>query len=184
MPYHNPALLAKTCATLDVVSHGRSIIGLGAAWHEPEFAAYRWPFPMAPQRLEMLEEAVQIIDLMLRESPARFSGKHYSIKYAYNDPMPVQQPRPPIMGGGSVHRSGRPDLAGVDWTGKRETRSYSDTKLFVTTLMAAVARLRPDVLAHAVDPGWVPTKMGGPVASDELALAHVTQAWLATTGYP
>jgi NAD(P)-dependent dehydrogenase (short-subunit alcohol dehydrogenase family) len=78
-------------------------------------------------------------------------------------------------------RWNEPDLAGVDWTGERETRSYSDAKLFVTTLMAAVAELRPDVIAHAVDPGWVPTKMGGPGASDDLALAHVTQAWLATT---
>ena len=84
----------------------------------------------------------------------------------------------------SMHRGGQPDLAGIDWTGERQTRSYSDAKLFVTALMAALARLRPDVLAHAVDPGWVPTKMGGTGASDDLALAHVTQAWLATTDDP
>ena len=84
----------------------------------------------------------------------------------------------------SMHRGGRADLAGVDWTGEGDTHSYSDTKLFVTALMAAVARLRPDVLAHAVDPGWVPTKMGGPGATDDLALAHVTQAWLASTDDP
>ncbi len=84
----------------------------------------------------------------------------------------------------SMHRGGRADLAGVDWTGERDTHSYSDTKLFVTALMAAVARLRPDVRAHAVDPGWVPTKMGGPGATDDLALAHVTQAWLASTDDP
>lgn len=84
----------------------------------------------------------------------------------------------------SMHRGGRPDLDGIDWTGERETRSYSDAKLFVTTLMAAVARHRSDVLAHAVDPGWVPTKMGGTGASDDLALAHVTQGWLATTDDP
>src|SRR4051812_13616030 len=84
----------------------------------------------------------------------------------------------------SMHRGGHPDLAGVDWTGKRETHSYSDAKLFVTTLMAAVARLRPDAVAHAVDPGWVPTRMGGPGASDDLALAHVTQVWLPTTADP
>jgi NAD(P)-dependent dehydrogenase (short-subunit alcohol dehydrogenase family) len=84
----------------------------------------------------------------------------------------------------SMHRGGHPDLAGVDWTGKRETHSYSDAKLFVTTLMAAVARLRPEVVAHAVDPGWVSTRMGGPGASDDVALAHVTQVWLATTADP
>jgi len=84
----------------------------------------------------------------------------------------------------SMHRGGRPNLASVDWTGNRETHSYSDAKLFVTTLMAAVARRCPDVPAHAVDPGWVPTRMGGAGAPDDLSLAHVTQAWLATTDDP
>jgi NAD(P)-dependent dehydrogenase (short-subunit alcohol dehydrogenase family) len=83
-----------------------------------------------------------------------------------------------------MHRGGRRDLGGIDWTDARETRSYSDSKLFVTTLMATVARLRPDVVSHAVDPGWVPTRMGGPGASDDLALAHVTQTWLATADDP
>ncbi|MEL7974805.1 SDR family NAD(P)-dependent oxidoreductase [Isoptericola sp. F-RaC21] len=80
-----------------------------------------------------------------------------------------------------MHRGGRADLSGADWAGSRTTRSYSDSKLFVTTLMAAVARRWPDTWSHAVDPGWVPTRMGGPGASDDLDLAHVTQAWLATT---
>jgi NAD(P)-dependent dehydrogenase (short-subunit alcohol dehydrogenase family) len=84
----------------------------------------------------------------------------------------------------SMHRGGQSDLTGIDWTGQRATRSYSDAKLYVTALMAAIARHRPDVLAHAVDPGWVPTKMGGAGASDDLALAHVTQVWLASTHDP
>lgn len=84
----------------------------------------------------------------------------------------------------SMHRGGRPELSSADWSGSRETASYSDSKLFVTALMAAVARRWADVLAHAVDPGWVPTKMGGPSASDDLALGHVTQAWLTTTSDP
>ena len=81
----------------------------------------------------------------------------------------------------SMHRGGRADLTAIDWTGVRDGRSYSDSKLLVTALMAAVARRWPRVLTHAVDPGWVPTKMGGTSASDDLALAHLTQAWLATT---
>jgi NAD(P)-dependent dehydrogenase (short-subunit alcohol dehydrogenase family) len=84
----------------------------------------------------------------------------------------------------SMHRGGKPDLTGIDWTGQRATGSYSDAKLYVTALTAGIARHRPDVLAHAVDPGWVPTKMGGAGASDDLALAHVTQLWLATTDDP
>lgn len=100
-PYRNPALLAKACTTLDVLSHGRSIIGLGAAWHEPEFVAYGWPFPSLRERFEMLEEAVQVVDRMLTQRPASFSGKHYTLRDAYNDPRPVQQPRPPVLIGGS-----------------------------------------------------------------------------------
>lgn len=79
----------------------------------------------------------------------------------------------------SMHHGGRPDIAGVNWSRGQESRSYSDSKLFVTALAAAVARLWPDVSAYAVDPGWVPTRMGGASASDDLRLGHVTQAWLA-----
>ena len=76
-----------------------------------------------------------------------------------------------------MHSGGR-RLAGMDWSGERITGSYSDSKLFVTTLAAAVARLWPDVLSNAVDPGWVPTRMGGRNAPDDLQLGHETQEWL------
>jgi F420-dependent oxidoreductase-like protein len=101
VPYRNPALLAKMLTTLDVIAHGRTIVGLGAAWHEPEFVAYGWPFPSVRERMERLEEAVQIVDRLMSERPASFSGKHFTVEGAYNDPMPVQKPRPPIMIGGS-----------------------------------------------------------------------------------
>jgi NAD(P)-dependent dehydrogenase (short-subunit alcohol dehydrogenase family) len=79
-----------------------------------------------------------------------------------------------------AHRSGRARLDGIDWSGGT-AGSYSDSKLFVTTLAVAVARIWPDVLSNAVDPGWVPTKMGGPGAPDDLRLGHLTQEWLATS---
>ncbi|AKJ08643.1 short-chain dehydrogenase [Streptomyces incarnatus] len=81
------------------------------------------------------------------------------------------------------HFGGRPSLDGVDWRGA-SAGSYADSKLFVTTLAAAVARLRPDVLSNAVDPGWVPTKMGGPGAPDDLELGHRTQEWLVSSDEP
>jgi len=104
VPYRNPALLAKMCATLDVISHGRSLVGLGAAWHEQEFRAYGWPFPPLAERMDMLEEAVQIVDRLLRQHPVSFSGQYYTLSNAFNDPLPVQKPRPPIMIGGSGER--------------------------------------------------------------------------------
>ena len=79
-----------------------------------------------------------------------------------------------------MHRGGRARLDGLDWHGERETGSYSDSKLLVTALALAVARRWPGVPSNAVDPGWVPTKMGGPGAPDDLRLGHLTQEWLAT----
>jgi NAD(P)-dependent dehydrogenase (short-subunit alcohol dehydrogenase family) len=80
------------------------------------------------------------------------------------------------------HRAGRADLTDIDWSST--TGRYSDSKLFVTTLAAAIARLWPDVHSNAVDPGWVPTRMGGPGAPDDLRLGHLTQEWLATSEDP
>jgi NAD(P)-dependent dehydrogenase (short-subunit alcohol dehydrogenase family) len=91
----------------------------------------------------------------------------------------IDRPQRLIYLGSSEHRSGRGSLTGIDWSGQT-TGSYPDSKLFVTTLAAAVARIWPDVFSNAVDPGWVPTRMGGPGASDDLRLGHLTQEWLAT----
>jgi NAD(P)-dependent dehydrogenase (short-subunit alcohol dehydrogenase family) len=79
-----------------------------------------------------------------------------------------------------MHRSGRPRLTDMDWSGQRTTGSYSDSKLFVTTFAAALAGMWPAVFINAVDPGWVPTRMGGFGAPDDLRLGHLTQEWLAT----
>lgn len=89
----------------------------------------------------------------------------------------------------SMHRGGTATLDGLDWSGSARTASYSDSKLLVTVLAAAVARVRPGVFSNAVDPGWVPTSMGGPNAPDDLELGHRTQVALAegrgadTSGY-
>ncbi len=93
----------------------------------------------------------------------------------------IQRPRRLIYISSGMHSGGRSTLHGRDWSGRVPTASYSDSKLFVTTLAAAVARLWPDVASNAVDPGWVPTKMGGAGAPDDLRLGHITQEWLATS---
>lgn len=93
----------------------------------------------------------------------------------------IERPERLIYLSSSMHKGGRANLSGMDWTGRTATGSYSDSKLFVTTLAAAVARLWPAVYSNAVDPGWVPTRMGGPSAPDDLRLGHLTQEWLATS---
>jgi NAD(P)-dependent dehydrogenase (short-subunit alcohol dehydrogenase family) len=85
-----------------------------------------------------------------------------------------------------MHLSGDSSLRDIDWTARRwnAMQAYSDSKLYVTTLAFALARHWPGVHAHAVDPGWVPTRMGGPGASDDLELGHETQEWLAVSDDP
>ena len=96
----------------------------------------------------------------------------------------IQRPQRLVYLSSGMHHGGRADVAGVDWSGQSRTGSYSDSKLFVTTLAVAVARIWPDVYSNAVDPGWVPTRMGGPGAPDDLRLGHLTQEWLATSDEP
>jgi NAD(P)-dependent dehydrogenase (short-subunit alcohol dehydrogenase family) len=96
----------------------------------------------------------------------------------------IHRPQRLVYLASGMHRGGRASLTGIDWSGHRTTGSYSDSKLFVTTLTVAVARRWADVVSNAVDPGWVPTKMGGPGAPDDLRLGHLTQEWLATSEEP
>ncbi|WP_145942945.1 SDR family NAD(P)-dependent oxidoreductase [Corynebacterium glyciniphilum] len=91
----------------------------------------------------------------------------------------LQRPARSIVLSSSMHYSGSLDGATTAIAGRRDT-SYSDTKLWVTALFHGIALRWPDVLVHAVDPGWVPTRMGGPSASDDLTEGHRTQEWLAT----
>ena len=85
-----------------------------------------------------------------------------------------------------MHTGGRANLDDLDWTTRpwNGTQAYCDSKLYITTLAFAVAHRWPDVRSNAVDPGWVPTRMGGPSASDDLTLGHRTQVWLATSDDP
>ena len=99
--YRNPALLAKMVTTLDIVSSGRAMLGLGAAWYEEEHDAFGFDFPRAGERLDRLEEALQICRAMFTEEAPSFAGKHYRIEKALNIPRPVQPNGPRIMVGGS-----------------------------------------------------------------------------------
>ena len=97
--YRNPALLAKTITTLDIVSGGRAQLGIGAGWFELEHDSLGFEFGTFTERFEKLEEALQIILPMLRDERPTFSGKHYSVDNAINQPPPIS--RIPIMVGGS-----------------------------------------------------------------------------------
>jgi NAD(P)-dependent dehydrogenase (short-subunit alcohol dehydrogenase family) len=85
-----------------------------------------------------------------------------------------------------MHRGGDASLRDVDWVERRwdSTRAYSESKLYLTALAFAIARLWSSVSSNAVDPGWVPTKMGGPGAPDDFEMGYLTQTWLAVSDEP
>jgi alkanesulfonate monooxygenase SsuD/methylene tetrahydromethanopterin reductase-like flavin-dependent oxidoreductase (luciferase family) len=101
--FRNPGLMVKMATTLDHVTNGKSIFGLGAGWHVNEHQAYGFGFPPAGERVSRLEEALKITHALWDSAqPASFEGTYYQLDQAYNNPAPVQQPHPPIMvaGGG------------------------------------------------------------------------------------
>jgi F420-dependent oxidoreductase-like protein len=101
--YRHPGLLAKTVTTLDVLSGGRAMLGIGAAWYEREHLGLGAPFPSTSERFERLEETLQIVRQMWAGDRAPYTGKHYRLEEPVNVPPPDQTP-PPIMIGGSGER--------------------------------------------------------------------------------
>ena len=99
--YRPPSLLAKMASCIDVMSHGRLILGIGAGWYEHEYRAYGYEFPETPERLRMLRESLQVIKAMWTREEATFEGQYYRARGAINEPKPVQEPHPPIWIGGS-----------------------------------------------------------------------------------
>lgn len=99
--YRNPALLAKIASTVDVMSHGRVICGLGAGWYEHEWRAYGYGFPETRDRMRAFREAVEICVRMWTEEKATFHGQYHHIDGAINEPKGVQKPHLPLwLGGG------------------------------------------------------------------------------------
>ena len=96
--YRYPGVLAKAVTTLDVLSQGRSMLGLGAAWYDREHAALGIPYPPVSQRFEMLEETLQICQQMWSDNDGPYTGKHYQLAETICKPHPIR--RPPVLIGG------------------------------------------------------------------------------------
>lgn len=102
--YRHPGLLAKIVTTLDVLSGGRAMLGLGAAWYEREHEGLGVPFPQLRERFERLEETLQIVQQMWSDNDGPYNGLHYQLAETVNVPQPLRQPRPPILIGGVGER--------------------------------------------------------------------------------
>jgi len=165
--YRNPAVLAKQVTTLDTISAGRAVLGLGAAWNEDEHRGYGIDFPPIGERMDRLEEALRICRLMFDEERPSFSGRHYRINRALNRPRPVRPGGPPILIGGSGEKrtlrlvAQYADIA--NWFGDLETLRHK-TEVFerhcevvgrdpddvLRTIMAPVVLVESDAEADGV----------------------------------
>lgn len=102
--YRPPGVLVKTVTTLDVLSHGRAYLGIGAAWDEQEHRGLGVPFPPVAERFERLEETLRIALQMWSGSQEPFEGKYYHLDRPLNSPQAIQRPHPPILIGGTGER--------------------------------------------------------------------------------
>jgi len=102
--YRDPGLLAKAVTTLDVLSGGRAMLGIGGAWNEEEAKGLGLLFPSTAERFERLEEALQIFQQMCSDDDGPYEGKHYQLGRTLNSPQSLTRPRPPILIGGAGER--------------------------------------------------------------------------------
>ncbi len=101
MSFRNPAMLAKITSTLDQISNGRLIFGVGSGWQRSEYDAHNYAYPSNVERIEQLADAIKLIKAMWTEEEPTYQGRFFSVEKAYNNPRPIQKPHPPIMIGGS-----------------------------------------------------------------------------------
>jgi probable F420-dependent oxidoreductase len=101
MSFRTPPMLAKIASTLDHLSNGRLIMGLGAGWQQSEYDAHGYPYPGNLERIDQLGDAIKLIKAMWTQDEPTYHGRYFSIEKAWNNPRPVQKPYPPIMIGGS-----------------------------------------------------------------------------------
>jgi F420-dependent oxidoreductase-like protein len=146
--YRNPGILAKIVTTLDVISRGRAILGIGGAWYDVEHRGLGVDYPADRVRLDMLEEAVQVCRAMFTGDDVSFTGRHYQLDHARNLPRPVQAGGPKIMiGGGGEKRT------------LRLVARYAD-QCNVTGDVSTLARKISVLRRHCAEAGRDPAEVG------------------------
>jgi alkanesulfonate monooxygenase SsuD/methylene tetrahydromethanopterin reductase-like flavin-dependent oxidoreductase (luciferase family) len=146
--YRNAAMTAKMFSTIDVVSGGRAVLGIGAGWKEDEWLAYGYGFPPAATRLAILRDHLEIITRMLGPGRATYSGEHAHVVDAIHEPKGLQQPRIPVMVGGNG-----PD---VTW---RLAARFADALNLDALAPAAVAEALPVIAARCDEIGRDPSTL-------------------------
>jgi alkanesulfonate monooxygenase SsuD/methylene tetrahydromethanopterin reductase-like flavin-dependent oxidoreductase (luciferase family) len=165
--FRNPALVAKMAATLQFLSGGRYILGMGAGWHAPEYRAYGYTFPPAHTRVEELDEALQVIKALWTQERVTFAGRHYRVEDAWCEPPPT--PLPPIMVGAFKPKMLRVAATRADWWNVSST-PIEEYRTLVQEFDRACAEV-------GRDPGTVRRTWGGgcacaPTATETTELAR------------
>ena len=146
--YRWPSITAKMVTTLDNISGGRVDMGLGAGWHEDEFRMFGIPYPSPKIRLDQLVEGLEIIQGMFANEQFSYSGEHFRLDGAFNNPRPVQQPRPPVwVGGGGEKRM------------LRIVASYADCHNLVVTPLSEFKRKMEILDGYCADLGRDPSTL-------------------------
>jgi F420-dependent oxidoreductase-like protein len=182
--YRHPGLLAKAVTTLDVLSGGRAMLGIGAAWYEREHRGLGVPFPPLSERFERLEETLQICRQMWSDDDGPYTGRHYRLAETICSPPPLQQPRPPVLVGGGGERKTL-----------RLVAQYADACNLFATGTDAVAHKIEVLARHCEDVGRDPAEvMLTVIGSDDpfadgfladmegYAALGVEQVWVGPTG--
>ncbi len=99
--FRTPPMLAKIASTLDHLSNGRLILGLGSGWQRSEYDAHGYPYPPNLERIDQLGDAIRLIKAMWTQESPTYRGRYFAVENAFNNPRPTQKPHPPIMIGGS-----------------------------------------------------------------------------------
>ncbi len=146
--YRNAALTAKMISTVDVVSGGRAVLGIGAGWKEDEWLAYGYGFPPAGERLAILSDSLEIISRMLTPGRAAFAGAHRHVVDAIHEPKGLQQPRIPIVVGGNGRN--------VTW---RLAARFADELNLDALLPRAVGEALPVIAERCIEIGRDPASL-------------------------
>jgi alkanesulfonate monooxygenase SsuD/methylene tetrahydromethanopterin reductase-like flavin-dependent oxidoreductase (luciferase family) len=146
--YRNAALTAKMFSTIDVVSGGRTVLGIGAGWKQDEWIAYGYGFPVAATRLAILRDHLEVITRMLAPGRATYAGEHAHVNDAIHEPKGLQRPRIPVMVGGNGRN--------VTW---RLAASFADKLNLDAMAPTEVARALPVIASRCAEVGRDPTTL-------------------------
>jgi F420-dependent oxidoreductase-like protein len=154
--FRHPSLVARMAAQIDQLSGGRFALGLGAGWNVPEHEAFGFPFPSVKERMDRLEESIEVVRALWGDGPASYDGEYYQLKDAQCFPKPVQSPPPLIVGGGGERRTLRIVAKhATEWNAVGVTvESYQHKRAVLEEHCAAVGR-DPSTIVHSQMNGFI-----------------------------